>query len=167
MIVVTVGTHEQQFDRLVGEIDRLAGIGALPDEVFCQIGYETREPSVPHARMVPFGDLSRMIDEASLVITHGGPGSILPVLSAERPLVLVPRRHEFGEHVDNHQVQFCRRIGERRGVPVVEEIIDLGPAIAAAMSGERHTGTRMETPPGARALALRVDELLGGLTAGR
>jgi UDP-N-acetylglucosamine transferase subunit ALG13 len=162
VIVVTVGTHEQQFDRLVGEVDRLARIGALPDEVFCQIGYETREPSVPHARMVPFGDLSQMIDEASLVITHGGPGSILPVLSAGRPLILVPRRHAFGEHVDNHQVQFCRRVGERRGVPVIEEIDDLGPAIAATFAGEVHATRQMEDPEGAHELALRVEAVLRG-----
>lgn len=43
MIFVTVGTHEQQFNRLIEEIDRLKGNGIIKDEVIMQTGYCTYE----------------------------------------------------------------------------------------------------------------------------
>ncbi len=137
MIFVTVGTHEQPFDRLLREIDRLAATGALPEEVFCQTGYSTYTPQVPSARMLSHDEMQARIALASLVVAHGGPGSILPVLARRKPLVLVPRQRRFGEHVDDHQVTFCRRVGRERGVPVVEDVAQLGPAIALVRGTDR------------------------------
>ena len=44
MIFVTVGTHEQPFNRLIEEIDRLKQEGVITDEVQMQTGYCTYEP---------------------------------------------------------------------------------------------------------------------------
>jgi UDP-N-acetylglucosamine transferase subunit ALG13 len=167
VIFATVGTHEQPFDRLLLEIDRLAAQGALPDEIFCQIGYSTRSLRVPSSPMLSYAETQRRTAEASLVITHGGPGSILPVLAARRPLVLVPRQQRFGEHVDDHQVAFCRRLGQERGVPVVEDITRLEASIEAALAGGERQGLR-DHGDGDRDGA--VDELrvhIGRLVAGR
>ena len=38
MIFVTVGTHEQSFERLVKEMDRLVETGVITEEVFIQTG---------------------------------------------------------------------------------------------------------------------------------
>ncbi len=132
MIFVTVGTHEQPFDRLLREIDRLAAEGRLSDPVFCQAGYSSYQPMVPSRSMLPYGEMQERSGSAKVVVSHGGPGSILPVLAANRPLVLVPRQRRFGEHVDDHQVAFCQRLGRERGLPVVLEIGDLEAAIAEA-----------------------------------
>ena len=42
MIFVTVGTHEQPFNRLIEEVDRLVETGVITDEVFIQTGYSTK-----------------------------------------------------------------------------------------------------------------------------
>ena len=44
MIFVTVGTHEQQFNRLVKKIDNLKKDGTFKDDVIIQIGFSTYEP---------------------------------------------------------------------------------------------------------------------------
>ena len=44
MIFVTVGTHEQQFDRLVKKVDELKESGTLKEEVVIQTGYSTFHP---------------------------------------------------------------------------------------------------------------------------
>ncbi|HEX2234045.1 MAG TPA: glycosyltransferase [Thermoleophilaceae bacterium] len=139
---MTVGTHEQPFDRLLREIDRLAQAGELPDEVFCQTGYTSYEPSVPHSSMLSYDEMQERVSRASLVVSHGGPGGIMPVLAQGKPLVLVPRRHRYGEHVDDHQVAFCRRLGTERGLPVVEDMDALAPAISRALA----RGGRGESP---------------------
>ena len=42
-----------------------------------------------------------------------------------RPIV-VPRNHEFDEHVNNHQIDFCRKVAERqKNIIVVEQIYEL------------------------------------------
>jgi UDP-N-acetylglucosamine transferase subunit ALG13 len=58
----------------------------------------------------------------------------MPVLAAGTPIVLVPRQHSFGEHVDDHQVAFCTRVADRRaGVHLVTDIATLGDRIRAAL----------------------------------
>ena len=44
MIFVTVGTHEQQFNRLIRHIDNLKKSKDIKDEVFIQTGYSDYVP---------------------------------------------------------------------------------------------------------------------------
>ena len=54
------------------------------------------------------------ISQARIVITHGGPASFISVLQAKKVPVVVPRQAEFGEHVNNHQIEFVRMVEERQ-----------------------------------------------------
>jgi UDP-N-acetylglucosamine transferase subunit ALG13 len=159
VIFVTVGTHEQPFDRLLREVDRLVAAGELGQPVFCQRGYGEYAPATPGAPMLPFAEMEERIAAAVAVVAHGGPGTILPVLAAGKPLVLVPRQRRFGEHVDDHQVAFCRRIGRERGIPVVEAIEDLGSALAAARAAPQAGTVRSATAPAVARLGELIDAL--------
>ena len=44
MIFVTVGTHEQPFNRLIKYMDNLKGSGIITEDVVIQTGYSTFEP---------------------------------------------------------------------------------------------------------------------------
>lgn len=156
MIFATVGTHEDGFPRLVRALDQLVASGALTEEVVVQAGY-TREPS-PHCTvhaMLPFERIQALMAEARVVVTHGGPASIMQALALGRVPVVVPRQAKYGEHVDDHQVDFARRIADR--VEVVLDIADLGPAIARA--GSRRPRPGESGPERARAFAERLDAL--------
>ena len=160
MIFVTVGTHQQPFGRLLDEVDRLVEAGAITEEVFCQSG-GGRSPRVPSAPLLPYEEMQRRLRSASLVVSHGGPGTVMSALAAERPLVLVPRRRAFGEHVDDHQVRFCRLVGARNGVPVVEDIADLAGAIGRARATPPRRGAAHgEIPEGVANLGRIIGELL-------
>lgn len=114
-------------------IDAMAQDGhVLGRRAFCQYGYSTIIPEVPSAHMLESAAFLEHLRSAEVVVSHGGPGSIIPVLRAGRQLVLVPRRKEFGEHVDNHQVAFCRRIAASHGISTVEDIGELESAIQKA-----------------------------------
>ena len=108
MIFVTVGTHEQPFDRLLREIDCLKEGGKIQEEVVMQIGYSSYEPrACQWERFYPYTEMSQKIKNASAIITHGAPASfILPIQYGKVPIV-VPRFKEYNEHVNNHQVEFC------------------------------------------------------------
>jgi UDP-N-acetylglucosamine transferase subunit ALG13 len=163
VILVTVGTHEQPFERLLREVDRLAETGRLEEEVFCQSGFGSYRPRVASAPMLEFDELQRMLTEASVVVSHGGPGTVLAALAAQRPLVLVPRQRRFGEHVDDHQVAFCRRVAADRGVRLVEDMAELEAAIAEA----RRRGPRVGPAGGGQEGVVKLGELITGLLEGR
>lgn len=128
MILVTVGTHEDPFDRLIDALDDLVDSGRISDTVRIQRGYSKPSRSCDSVELLPFDELQQGMAEARIVITHGGPASIMQALTAGKVPVVVPRRSEFGEHVDNHQVLFTHRMADR--VIVVDDIAELGPALA-------------------------------------
>lgn len=132
MIFVTVGTHEQPFNRLVEEVDRLKGAGEIDDEIIIQRGYSTYEPKYcKFYDLIPWEEMQKYNREARIVITHGGPASFLDVLALGKVPIVVPRQAQFNEHVNDHQLEFCREVSRRlNNIIVVENISDLGNKIA-------------------------------------
>lgn len=123
MIFVTVGTHEQPFDRLVRAMDELVTDGILIEPVFIQTGYCVYEPKhCEWAQFIPAPEMRGYMVAADVVVTHGGPSSFIEAMAAGKVPVVVPRRAEYGEHVNNHQVDFVREVEERKGgiVPVYD-----------------------------------------------
>jgi UDP-N-acetylglucosamine transferase subunit ALG13 len=53
--------------------------------------------------------------EAAVVVCHGGPGTILGARHLGAVPIVVPRQHRLGEHVDDHQVAFARRLAAAGG----------------------------------------------------
>ena len=129
MIFVTVGTHEQQFNRLVEYMDKWA---AEHDEnVIMQTGYSTYEPKhCEWDKLFPYQKMVEMVNEARVVITHGGPSSFIMPLQIGKTPIVVPRQYTYNEHVNNHQVKFCKEVESRMGtIVVVEDIEKLGGVI--------------------------------------
>ena len=110
MIFVTVGTHEQQFNRLIKKIDQLKKDGHVKDDVFIQTGFSDYIPeSCDWKKFLSYEEIIQKIKDAKIVITHGGPSSfILPLQYGKTPIV-VPRMKKYDEHVNDHQVEFCRK----------------------------------------------------------
>lgn len=125
MIFVTVGTHEQPFNRLVEYIDRLVGCGKLNEEVIIQTGYSTYEPkNCTSQKLFPYHQMLENVAKARIVITHGGPSSFIMPLQVGKTPIVVPRKKDLDEHVNNHQVEFCNLVAERMGSIIVIEDID-------------------------------------------
>ena len=126
MIFVTVGTHEQPFNRLIEYMDEWA---AEHDEaVVIQTGYSTYEPKhCEWSKLYPYSKMAEFVKTARIVITHGGPSSIIMPLQIKKIPIVVPRRKEFNEHVNNHQVDFCKAVAEwQRNIIVIDKIDELG-----------------------------------------
>lgn len=132
MIFVTVGTHEQAFDRLIEYIDLLKKNGNIEEDVIIQTGYSTYEPKYcTWKKLYPYNEMIKLVKEARIVITHGGPSSFIIPLQIGKTPIVVPRRLEFNEHVNNHQVTFSNAVVERMNtILVVEEIQELKDIIA-------------------------------------
>ena len=131
MIFVTVGTHEQPFNRLVECMDGLKKDGTITEEVIIQTGYSTYEPKYcKWQKMFPYQEMIKLVDKARIVITHGGPSSFIMPLQIGKTPIVVPRKHEYNEHVNDHQVEFARNVAQRMGTIIpVEDINTLGDII--------------------------------------
>lgn len=132
MIFVTVGTHEQPFDRLVKYVDDLVAEGIIQDKVVIQTGFCAYEPK--HCicqKLYPYQEMNTLVEEARIVITHGGPSSfILPLQKGKVPIV-VPRRFKYNEHVNDHQVKFVTEVSERmKNIIAVVELEELSEVIS-------------------------------------
>ncbi len=114
MIFVTVGTHEQPFNRLVECVDKLVETGKINEEVFIQTGYSTYEPKYcKWSKLLPYQDMVQKVQDARIVITHGGPSSFIMPLQIGKIPIVVPRQKRYGEHVNDHQVEFTKSVAER------------------------------------------------------
>ena len=131
MIFVTVGTHEQPFDRLIECVDNLKRDGKIADDVFIQTGYSTYVPKYCEWKsMLPYTEMERMISEARIIISHAGPSSFLAPLRIGKIPVVVPRMKKYNEHVNDHQVKFSRAVAERQdNIILVEDVDTLGDVI--------------------------------------
>lgn len=121
MIFVTVGTHEQPFNRLVKAVDDLKKDGVITEDVIMQTGFSTYEPKYcKWSKLIPYQQMIKNVADARIVITHGGPASFIMPLQIGKTPIVVPRQHQFDEHVNDHQVEFVRNVADRMGtiIPV-------------------------------------------------
>lgn len=116
MIFVTVGTHEQQFNRLIKYVDELKGSGVITEEVIMQTGFSTYEPKYcKWSKLFPYKEMVKNVEDARIVITHGGPSSFIMPLQVGKTPIVVPRQKKFDEHVNDHQVEFVSEVARRMG----------------------------------------------------
>ena len=65
MIFVTVGTHEQPFNRLIQKIDELKRDGTIQDEVIIQTGFSTYEPKYCQwSKLIPYQQMVKNVADA-------------------------------------------------------------------------------------------------------
>lgn len=67
--------------------------------------------------------------KARIVITHGAAASIILALKESKAPIVIPRQKKYGEHVDDHQVWFSKRLEEKKKIIAVYEIEDLAEKI--------------------------------------
>lgn len=121
MIFVTVGTHEQAFDRLVKAADEIAG--KLNEDMLIQTGYSTYEPkNARWTKLMAYQDMQQALRSARIVITHGGPSSFMEAIRCGRVPVVVPRQKKYNEHVNDHQKEFVQKIADTVAILPVYEV---------------------------------------------
>lgn len=122
-VVVSLGTSDKySFARL---LERLVKV--IPDdaEVLWQTGStDTTMLPIDGVQRVSNSEMNTRMRDADVVISHAGTGVALSALAAGKFPILVPRRPEFDEHVDNHQVQIAQDLDER-GLALVREVEDI------------------------------------------
>jgi UDP-N-acetylglucosamine transferase subunit ALG13 len=112
MIFVTVGNDHRAFDRLLKKIDEIAL--RIPGKIVVQKGYSGYCPrNVECFDFIPMRQAMDYIKGAELVVSHAGIGTIILCREHGVPLLIFPRRRQFGEHMNDHQMEVARALEER------------------------------------------------------
>jgi UDP-N-acetylglucosamine transferase subunit ALG13 len=140
MIFVTVGT-QGPFERMVKAVDDWCA--ATPDApaVFGQIGAPLGDTYRPKhfdwaERLTP-DEFNRRFDEAALIVSHAGMGSIISALQGGKQIVVMPRLARLHEHRNEHQLATVRQMASRPGVHVAEDEADLPGVMEQALEKAR------------------------------
>jgi UDP-N-acetylglucosamine transferase subunit ALG13 len=111
MILVTVGLHNQGFDRLIRAADELAE--QIDEKLYIQYGSSNYIPL--HAECSQWAtslQMKQLIGNGRIVITHAASGTVILALSLAKPLIVVPRARRFREHIDDHQAELAAALSE-------------------------------------------------------
>ncbi|MGH8999553.1 MAG: glycosyltransferase [Acidimicrobiia bacterium] len=114
LVFVTVGTDHHPFDRLIDWVDAWAAADPARLAVPClvQSGTSKAPRHLPYRDYVRYDEMCEAMSRAVAVVSHGGPATIMDARRLGRVPIVVPRSHDLGEHVDNHQHRFARRMAD-------------------------------------------------------
>lgn len=129
MLFITVGTQKFPMDRLLKAIDKYVAENVIQDKVFMQTGHSAYIPqNCEWQSFLTAKEMSEKVASADLIITHGGTGSIINAIKANKPTIAVIRLPQYNEHVDEHQRQIVEEFtkdGLILGTDNVEDIPEL------------------------------------------
>ena len=106
MILVTLGTQDKEFTRLLDAVQKQINLGNIKEKVVVQAGftkYNSKEMEI--FDLIPKEEFEELISKCDLLITHGGVSSILNGLKNNKKVIAAARLKEFGEHTNDHQIQ--------------------------------------------------------------
>lgn len=102
MILVTLGTQKEQFTRLLDYIEN----SNIKDKIIVQAGHtKYKSKKMEIFDFIPYEKMDEYINNADIIITHSGTGSVLTPLKKGKKVIVCARLSKYDEHVDDHQVE--------------------------------------------------------------
>ena len=164
LIVVAVGTDHHPFSRVVGWVDRWLARGA-GDRVDCVVQHGSAPaPRWGQARAyLEHWEFTDLVSRASVIVCHGGPATIAECRRLGRLPIVVPRRPEYGEHVDNHQVLFTARLADKKFVQLASSEDELAALLDGALADQGRYTVDLDAQLPVAAAVRRFEELVASL----
>lgn len=113
MILVTLGTQDKSFERLLKAIDKKIEENKIIDKVVVQAGmtkYESKNMEIYD--FVEYDKFDDLIKSCDILITHGGVGSIITGLRNNKKVIAAARLKKYKEHTNDHQLQIIENFKE-------------------------------------------------------
>ncbi len=110
MILVTLGTQDKDFSRLLKAVEKQIKKGNIKEKVIAQIGTTKYESEFMETfDLIPADKFNDLMSECRILITHGGVGSILAGLKNGKKVIAAARLSKYKEHVNDHQLQIIKK----------------------------------------------------------
>ena len=130
MILVTLGTQDKTFVRLLEKINQLIDQGLIKDKVIVQAGFtKYNSDNMEIFDLIPQDEFNSLMNQADLIITHGGVGNIISALEKNKKVIAVPRLSKYGEHINDHQTQIIAKFNDLGYIIGLQDVGELDRAI--------------------------------------
>ena len=114
MILVLLGTQNNNFNRLLKKVEENIINGNIKEEVIVQAGYtKYTSNNMKIFDMIPMREIETLVKKANFIITHAGVGSIEMALQNGKKVIAVPRLKKYGEHINNHQLDIEKEFSKK------------------------------------------------------
>jgi UDP-N-acetylglucosamine transferase subunit ALG13 len=145
LLFATVGAV-LPFDRLVTAVAEAKASGAIPQAIRVQTGEGgLRPPGMDVVETLPFETVQALLRDASIVVCHGGTGSLITALREGCHVIAMPRLMRLGEVYDDHQIEITEAFEKRGLVQVANTAEELAEAVRATKTRERVVATTEPT----------------------
>lgn len=133
MILVTLGTQDKKFTRLLDAIQKAVDEGAIQERVVVQAGYTPyQSTSMEIFDYLEQDEFRRLMQEADLVITHGGVGTIMTALKNRKKILAAARLVQYKEHLSDHQTQLLETFEKQGYLIYMRDLSDIRPYLEQA-----------------------------------
>ena len=130
MILVMLGTQNNDFHRLLYEIEKNIENGNINEKVVVQAGFtKYKSEKMRIFSMTSKENLEDLIKQADLIITHAGVGSIEMSLEHNKKVIAVPRLKKYGEHVNDHQKEIEDEFNRKGLIIGINDVSELSLAL--------------------------------------
>lgn len=130
MILVTLGTQDKEFVRLLNAVEKAILEKEITDDVIVQAGFTNfKSQNMKVFDYIDIDLFNKYVDEASLIITHGGVGTIMNALSKGKKIIGAARLAKYGEHHNDHQIEILENFDENGYLIYAKELDDFGKYI--------------------------------------
>ena len=114
MILILLGTQNKPYVRILNDVASLIKGKKIKDKVVAQIGCtEYKNDNMTLFDYIKHEDMDELIEKASIVIIHGGVGSITNAVKKGKKVIVAPRYKKYGEHVNDHQLQITKEFVDK------------------------------------------------------
>lgn len=136
MILVTLGTQDKKFTRLLNAVQRQIDLGNIKDEVIVQAGFTSdfKSKNMKIIDLISIEEFDKLQDECDILITHGGVGSIIGALKKGKRVIAAARLKKYKEHTNDHQIQIVNNFYEKGYLLKLDDFNDLDIVLKKAKS---------------------------------
>lgn len=115
MIFITLGTQDMEFSRMLEYVNKATNDGLFNAKLLIQSG-ETKYKynNIECIKYLDGPEYDRAIENAEIVITHGGAGAITSALINEKKVIAIPRLSKYNEHNDDHQLELVEKFANEK-----------------------------------------------------
>lgn len=135
MILVTLGTQDKPFARLLEAVEKQINLGHIKDEVIVQAGCtKFKSDKMKIFDYLAIDEFNKLMNDADIIITHGGVGTIIAGLKNNKKVIVAARLQKYGEHTNDHQLQILDNFGQEGYILPLENFEELDKVIEKAKS---------------------------------
>ncbi|MBQ9011207.1 MAG: exopolysaccharide biosynthesis protein [Bacilli bacterium] len=127
MILVTLGTQDKSFSRLLDAVQKQINDGVIKEEVIVQAGYtKYKSDNMKIFDYIPIDKFDELISNCDLLITHAGVGSIVTAIKKSKKVIAAARLAKYQEHTNDHQLQIAQSFDDAGYIIHLKDFDKLG-----------------------------------------